>query len=786
MSEINHTAEAATALRAARTVLVLRTDAIGDNVLASALLPHLRAACSNARLVYACQDRVADLFTVSPHLDHVVQFNRGRAYADEGYRQEVIATLRALHADIVLTPMFTREPLCDVLTAQTRAPLRIGFLCDSAAERDASYTHLVEPRAGWGLELARVSEFLDAFDLRTNAAQLRPEVPLTPADLQFAHDFCTTRDIDPARAIVLFAGALAEYRIPREIAPALAIALNPREYTIISLGAAPEFALHEEMMRGLGFRHLNLCGRTSIRQTAALLQRAQLAVGAETGSAHLACAVGTRNVVVLGGGHFGRFMPWSPLTTAASVPLECFQCDWKCRHAHVHCIRDVQASTIAAAIRTALQGNSPKPRLVVQTSSASEIPTSDIRQWIDPAAVEIIPVAGDPASVIRLPSAPPSDAIPPAFRVTAIVSTYNAEHLLAGCLQDLVDQTLFARGELEILIIDSASPTNERAIVDSFQRLHGDDRIRCIRTAERETLYAAWNRGIDAARGQYLTNANTDDRHHPEMLEILADTLDQHPDAVLAYADSDVTHDENASWSDARRVKHLDWPDFDRNTLFENNFAGPHPMWRRTVHDEVGCFDSTMISSGDYEFWLRLALQSKFIHVPRRLGLYLENPNSISLGNAGLAWYESQVARQRYWNQQWGENPGTRHTTTAFRNLAAQIASLPENTCVALFGAGQHTKRHIERFIAAIEPHARLAAILDDRASTGAALAGRPIIAPADAAEFDIQAVVISSDTYEAALAARAMEALPPELPILALYRPDLGRSAAPESIGAA
>lgn len=92
--------------------------------------------------------------------------------------------------------------------------------------------------------------------------------------------------------------------------------------------------------------------------------------------------------------------------------------------------------------------------------------------------------------------------------VTAIVSTYNAERFMRGCLEDLVAQTLFS--EMEVLVIDSGSQQGESAICAEYARIH--PRIRLIRT-EREPLYAAWNRAIPLARGKYLTNANTDDRH---------------------------------------------------------------------------------------------------------------------------------------------------------------------------------------------------------------------------------------------------------------------------------
>src|SRR5687767_7896873 len=101
--------------------------------------------------------------------------------------------------------------------------------------------------------------------------------------------------------------------------------------------------------------------------------------------------------------------------------------------------------------------------------------------------------------------------------LTAIVSTYNAESFMRGCLEDLEAQTIADR--IEIVVIDSNSPQREVDIVREFQQRHSN--IRYLRTEERETLYKAWNRGVEMARGKYLTNANTDDRHRRDAFEVM-------------------------------------------------------------------------------------------------------------------------------------------------------------------------------------------------------------------------------------------------------------------------
>ncbi|UCD82325.1 MAG: tetratricopeptide repeat protein, partial [Desulfobacterales bacterium] len=63
--------------------------------------------------------------------------------------------------------------------------------------------------------------------------------------------------------------------------------------------------------------------------------------------------------------------------------------------------------------------------------------------------------------------------------------------------------------------------------------------------------------------------------------------------------------------------------------LKEGCFIGPQPMWRRCVHDVYGWFDENLVTSGDYEFWLRISQSFDFYHIRMPLGLYLARPDSI-------------------------------------------------------------------------------------------------------------------------------------------------------------
>lgn len=213
------------------------------------------------------------------------------------------------------------------------------------------------------------------------------------------------------------------------------------------------------------------------------------------------------------------------------------------------------------------------------------------------------------------------------YQVSAIVSTYNSEKFLKDCLQDLIDQTLYKKGQLEIIVIDSASEQNEQEIVREFQKTYRN--IVYHRTSERETLYASWNRGIKMSCGAYITNANTDDRHRPDALEVMASYLETHPQTALVYADQLITTTANDTWATTKANQRWNWPSFDYSELERRCIVGSQPMWRKSLHEKHGYFRSELISAGDYEFWLRIGKTENIVRLPEILGLYYNNQKGL-------------------------------------------------------------------------------------------------------------------------------------------------------------
>ncbi len=115
----------------------------------------------------------------------------------------------------------------------------------------------------------------------------------------------------------------------------------------------------------------------------------------------------------------------------------------------------------------------------------------------------------------------------PLFSV--IVACLDAEEHLAGALDSVLGQSF---GEFELIVVDGGSKDRTLEIVAAYgARFAG--RMRWTSEPD-EGLYHAMNKGLAAARGEYVVYLGADDRMAPGALEVVAEAIERHdrPDLV--------------------------------------------------------------------------------------------------------------------------------------------------------------------------------------------------------------------------------------------------------------
>ncbi len=107
-------------------------------------------------------------------------------------------------------------------------------------------------------------------------------------------------------------------------------------YRVVFVGAPDERPDPREM-GGIAERDgvIDLTGRTSLPELLDLMNHAAGVISNDSGPAHLSIALGTPTVVIVGGGHFGSFVPYPQEVTPAKArfvfeEMECYHCFWLC------------------------------------------------------------------------------------------------------------------------------------------------------------------------------------------------------------------------------------------------------------------------------------------------------------------------------------------------------------------------------------------------------------------------------------------------------------------------
>lgn len=93
--------------------------------------------------------------------------------------------------------------------------------------------------------------------------------------------------------------------------------------------------------------------------------------------------------------------------------------------------------------------------------------------------------------------------------ISYITSSYNAEDFLDGLVMNLLQQQ---HEDFEHIIVDSASTDDSLMIAESWAAK--EDRVRVIKQSRRTPYGVSWLEGWRDAKGEVVTNSNTDDRSY--------------------------------------------------------------------------------------------------------------------------------------------------------------------------------------------------------------------------------------------------------------------------------
>jgi len=240
------------------------------------------------------------------------------------------------------------------------------------------------------------------------------------------------------------------------------------------------------------------------------------------------------------------------------------------------------------------------------------------------------------------------------MKVSVIMPAFNAERYLEAAAASVIAQTL---GDWELVIVDDGSSDGTPEIADGLARR--DTRVRVLHQDNRG-VSSARNAGLRASSpsAPYVLFFDADDLLKPECLEVLAGTLDAHPEAVAACGFA-LRVESDGSWTEQiegvrwgiSRGRLVRWPDEAPITLAVLAVSNPllpgFVLIRRDSIRTEEPFDPDVPYGEDWLFWLRLSRSGALVSVPRILLGYRRHGQNASVRADVACWRRHAWAQMR-------------------------------------------------------------------------------------------------------------------------------------------
>jgi len=348
-------------------VLLVRLDAIGDFVVWLDSAKEFRRCFPGEKITLLANSSWADLAKHIGYWDEVISVSLNGLVKTPLYRWGTIRQVRKGCFDIAVQSQFSRVFLAgDSIVRASGARERITSVGDYAnigRERkrlsDRWFTCVLPISAKPLMEIERNAEFISAL----TGKQFTPHLSSIPVLYDLPINLLPQRPY-----FIVFPGASVKYRQwPIEMF-AEVIRYLYRKYGLLPVlcGSPSEKPLCAKLALIADVTCLDFSGHTTLPELVEVIRGSSLLVSNETSAVHIAAAVGTPSICILGGGHYGRFMPYpeyfdgaKPLVAMTS--MDCLNCNWKCIHTNDRdeaypCIASVSVEQVMACVGEIIDG----------------------------------------------------------------------------------------------------------------------------------------------------------------------------------------------------------------------------------------------------------------------------------------------------------------------------------------------------------------------------------------------------------------------------------------------
>lgn len=308
-------------------ILVVKMSALGDVIHALPVSYALKQAFPKVQVTWVIEKAFSDILLHNPYIDEVVIFEKKKFRSFGGILNNVPPLAKQLKGgkfDLALDLQGLFKSAAIVWLSG--AHKRLGF-CNMREMSDK----VSQPVCGPNSEGHVVQRYLDVVRaLGAEVGEAHFPIVLTDDEIAGARRAMQFGRLDPDQPYVVLAlgAGWPNKRWPVDYFAKLSDRLFDAGVIPVLVGGPGDRTLADEMIPKTAIPPIDLIGKTSLKQLCYVIKQSKLLVGGDTGPLHLAAALGTKVVALMGPTDVNRNGPYGQTENAITIQSDCAGC-WK-------------------------------------------------------------------------------------------------------------------------------------------------------------------------------------------------------------------------------------------------------------------------------------------------------------------------------------------------------------------------------------------------------------------------------------------------------------------------
>ena len=192
--------------------------------------------------------------------------------------------------------------------------------------------------------------------------------------------------------------------------------------------------------------------------------------------------------------------------------------------------------------------------------------------------------------------------------ISVIIPTYNRAHLLPRALDSILSQSCLPN---EIIVVDDGSTDDTSALMTSVYPeivfiQQSNTGVSCTR-----------NVGIKRASGDWIAFLDSDDEWFPEKLEVQMNALYKNPELKICHTNEIWIRNGTRVNPKKKHEKFGGW--IFQKCLPLCCISPSSVIIHKSIFDEVGLFDDSLLVCEDYDLWLRITARNPVLYIEKPL-----------------------------------------------------------------------------------------------------------------------------------------------------------------------